>query len=45
MHFFYHGWVACDRSLIFFLMSGDGGDGGSGRFCGWAWLGGVSEII
>ena len=33
------GWVACDRSLIFFLMSGDGGDGddrlGVAALCGW----------
>jgi hypothetical protein len=41
-HALFEGWVACDGSLIFFLMSGDAGDGadyGDGRlFC-------VSEII
>ena len=35
---FLSGWVACDRSLIFFLVSGGGGD----RL---GVVGGVSEII
>jgi hypothetical protein len=43
---FLFGWVACDRSLIFFLMLGGGGPDGPDGPCGpGGWLDGVSEII